>query len=430
MNSSKEWGDSPNTAEPTRGNDRRPLRQAAFLGTGVVGLLFLVVAIIFGPRLWSDPAAHAGKARAELKAGLAAIETGSYLHSVAAEKHALAALNAGSGAGEGYLLASSAVVMRKDSESFSIEDEQKLEDYTNRIDVPNATSSDMYLGADVAFQFGDLNRSDWYLRELLVRDLPEDLEIKTLKLAVKVRFDKGADDDAKRHAQKLAELAPSDCLSWTVLSYLAEDENRPEAMIDAYRELLKRNCGSLSDVRLKLLEQLIVIGDNAGAREQFELLKNQSPEVLEQKPELNARILLQEGKVAEASAVVDQILKQSPKDPAALVLSAQLALGRNEPAPAVEQLKAVVEADPANTQAMYLLGQAYARNGQKDEARKMLQRQSDVRNAKVQLHRMERHAGANPKNAQIRHEIAREYYKLGYIEKAKYWREAALALEK
>jgi len=430
MNSLKGWGDSPHQIDASHNEGRHWLRLSVGLGIAVAGLLAVVAATVIVPMLWADPALHAEKARGQLRQAVEEIETGGFLQALAAEKHAADYIDAGGSPATGYLLASAALSIRSHSESFTMEDRQNLNSTTSRVQIGQVETSDLLLVADVYFNAGAALKADWLLRQLLVRPLDPQQKLKALRLAVQVRFDTGADDDALRLAKELAELAPEDCLPWVAMSRLAEDQDVPEAMVDAYRGLLQRDCNDASDTRLKLAEQLIVVGDHAAARKQYDWLTANSPDTLSQSPALRAKLLVQEGNAEAASAAIKEILAADQHNADALILSSRLALGRNEPDIAIKNLQTVVKAEPANTEAMYLLGQAFARAGKTTEAKQQLKKQDEVRNAKVELHRLERQAGANPRDAELRHEIARKYYEIGYLEKAKYWRQQALSLER
>lgn len=84
-------------------------------------------------------------------------------------------------------------------------------------------------------------------------------------------------------------------------------------------------------------------------------------------------VLLQQGKVKEASEVNSQILKANPKDYDARALAAAFLLDKGDVAKATADLQAVLSQSPDNTIAKFRLGQAYFKRGDVEQARKQFE---------------------------------------------------------
>lgn len=102
--------------------------------------------------------------------------------------------------------------------------------------------------------------------------------------------------------------------------------------------------------------------------------KNVFRQMIADKPEYKparyelAEILFRQGKVEEASAVVDDILKLNPKDAGGLVLRARVELEHKEPQKAIPDLEAAQKSDPNIPMVQYMFGIAYMQLGNSERA--------------------------------------------------------------
>lgn len=91
---------------------------------------------------------------------------------------------------------------------------------------------------------------------------------------------------------------------------------------------------------------------------------------------LKAQALVDQGKVAEAAVLLDEVLKQNPKDDDARAMRAALVVETGTPEQvraAVTELQAAVTRSPDNVVLRYHLGRALMRQGQIDQARTQFQ---------------------------------------------------------
>ena len=86
------------------------------------------------------------------------------------------------------------------------------------------------------------------------------------------------------------------------------------------------------------------------------------------------------------------------------------------------------EIGPMMFQSHYVLGQARARQGDKERAGYHLQRHREILDTRVKIHSLERRAGRNPRDAEVRRELVRLYTELDMSKHADFWRRAADAI--
>ena len=153
------------------------------------------------------------------------------------------------------------------------------------------------------------------------------------------------------------------------------------------------------------------------------------PDIGQRAPTLYAKLLIQEGLDAKADSVLESYLKSSPNDTEALLLRGTYLIANKRLPEAITILRTAVELSPSDEQIHYQLGQAYARNGEKELANKSLAQHRLLLDKKVSIHEMEELAAKDPLNVTVRVELAHSYAELGLIELADFWTRAAIAAE-
>jgi tetratricopeptide (TPR) repeat protein len=204
-----------------------------------------------------------------------------------------------------------------------------------------------------------------------------------------------------------------------------EDAGYAEALIEALKKVIQLDPGETSEDRLKLVDNLVAIGDLAQARQHIAVLEKQAPDLLARHPLTSARMMLLEGNVQEAERIVQEALQQDPDSSEALLIRSQQLLSQNEISGAVEILERLLEIEPMSYQAHYRLGQAYARQGQRERAQQHLAMHQRILDLRVRIHSLERRAGRNPRDTEARSELIRSYEALGMTAQANFWRRAA-----
>lgn len=112
----------------------------------------------------------------------------------------------------------------------------------------------------------------------------------------------------------------------------------------------------------------------------------------------------------------------------AMLLLGKLRLSKNRLDEVVILLARLLEIEPMMFQTHYVLGQARARQDDKERAGYHLQRHREILDTRVKIHSLERRAGRNPRDAEVRRELVRLYTELGMSKHADFWRRAADAI--
>ncbi|MGY8771114.1 MAG: tetratricopeptide repeat protein [Pirellulales bacterium] len=426
MNSSKGWGDKPQQNNLDQLENKRWRR--IWITFAVLASLPIGGYLLYGLGLklvYGNPHTLIQQARQELTEALANDDITSQVeHAATAEDLMRTTLQVTGNQQTPLLLLSAALSLRKHDDSFTEENYGELTDFSSQLLAQKCETDDLLLAAEAFFHSGDLSRADWAMGHLLTHDEGDRTPI--LHLAVQVHFDLGSEDNVLEMSKELAERDPKDCMPWMASSYVYENRQNPEGMVDCYRALLERNCEEPDETRKKLVGQLIVLGTTADARKEYEILKLDDPQLVADNCILEAKLLSLEGKSEEASKVAAEVLTKQPKNVEALVLISRQLLSQQEYKQTIENLLKVIQLDPVHTQAHYLLGQAYARDGQKEKAREYLAKQKAILDMLVELHRLERIAGSNSQDVETRQQIAKMYEIIGWNEKAEYWRQAAI----
>jgi tetratricopeptide (TPR) repeat protein len=315
------------------------------------------------------------------------------------------------------LLASALLVLDRN------DDARKLIDDS---DLRNATAADLERAATIAFRKRQFGIADTLISEALTRD---DHRKETLRTAIEIRYDLGRDEDVIAHIDELRKLVPDDPRPYLALTLVYEDRGDWDHVIDACQEFLRLQPEGAEEARLMLLDAYLTLGNAEEATREFETLKAKSPELLDQLPMLEARLLSLKGQNDEALARADRVLDSNPEDIDALLLRGRIQLATGDFPAAISTLETLINADPSNFEAHYLLGQALSRSGETERARHELKLHQKLLNAKVQIHQMERRAGQNPADVEVRRELANRYRDIGLTDLADFWVRAAASAE-
>lgn len=161
------------------------------------------------------------------------------------------------------------------------------------------------------------------------------------------------------------------------------EQFQPEQAVPQFRDALTADAG-LSLARVNLALALLLSGDLAGAGKEAGAAAAAQPDSPRAWHVLGlARRAQDQG--AEAQAAFRRVLELDPGDVAARVFLAQLLLADAQAGPAAELLRAAVEREPWNATAVYALGQARLRLGQREEGQSLLARFQELREAPAAL---------------------------------------------
>ena len=272
-----------------------------------------------------------------------------------------------------------------------------------------------------------LAAADQLVDVLLQRPGSDRAEILTLAANLRLRL--GRDMEVLAHCKELTTLRPNDPLPYRIEARVHRNHGRWELFVDAAREALKRSDPPDDELRVEIADALLHQGLTADARKEFDLIRRRRPDLAERAPTVEARLLTQEGNLKRAEQVLTEFLRESPEDDEALILLGSLLIGDERFKEAVVRLERAAALAPAEEQAHYLLSQAYARTGKPDLAKQSLARHRSILDTKVRLQSLENQAAREPRNVNVRQELAEGYEKIGLRELAEFWRRAQAAAE-
>lgn len=316
-----------------------------------------------------------------------------------------------------YLLVLSGVISEESLE-FEVPNEDRVE---------TVATPDLINAARLFFNTKHFGSADQLTALALTRN--DESRAETLRLAIMVRFELGRDNDALAHCLELLEMFPDDAGTLKVLSLIHRNHGRWEQFIETTEALVKLIPRSDYETRINLAEGYVRLGRTSDARTLFDFVMQDQPGIKFRAPTLYARLLIQEGKTAEADSILENFLQTSPKDSEALLLRGKLLVSTGEFEEAISVLKAAVAIAPSEELAYFQLGQAYGRTGKPELAKQALARHRELLDIKVQLHEMEELASQSPGNVAVRVELAHTYAELGLSELADFWTRAAVAAE-
>lgn len=247
-----------------------------------------------------------------------------------------------------------------------------------------------------------------------------------------IAYELGRDEEALQWCREWSEQDPQNAEPWRLILQVYEDRGHTHLAVDASREFLRRKPDREGEVMRKLIRHLIRLGDAAEARR----LLNES--VREFDPvrlpwEWQLLVALVEHLEGHAQVALDQVralLVERPQQPELLNSLGQFLLSASDARGAIEALEQCGRLRPIDSDVQYLLGQAYARDGQSELAEKHLQLHRQLRDAQVQINTLERLAGLHPQDRETRLTLSNLYDSLGLQDQAQMWRAAANLIPK
>lgn len=273
-----------------------------------------------------------------------------------------------------------------------------------------------------------LRRSEFSLADRLAALAVKrgDEQARALRAATIVNYQLGRDEAVVQHASTWAKIAPDEVMAWQYLAYVAEDRGFQRDAITALKKQIALMTGNASEERRRLVTHLIKVVDVAESRREFDILSASLPtQARASLSLLEAKLMYLEGNLAEAERIL-LTAGYPPSDRAdAYLLRATILLERSEPDKALPLLRECVKISPANQDAHYLLGQALSRAGHLDEARSQLEIHRKLLDLKVRINTLERQAGHELGNVEVRQTLSQLYKQIGLTEQAKLWQDAA-----
>ena len=186
------------------------------------------------------------------------------------------------------------------------------------------------------------------------------------------------DDAQKVLENSVKDFPSSDDAKLTLADFLAA-QRTPESGVKILRDFVARNPDAYA-LRFGLAELLQRTGSSKAALEAYnEIVKRDDTGAngLLARDRI-AAIEVIEGRYDNARALVDEVLKKSPRDTDALLVRAQIELQRSDPANAIADLRAVLRDQPKSVGVQRMIARAYVANGDPALAEQALRSAMDV----------------------------------------------------
>jgi tetratricopeptide (TPR) repeat protein len=245
-------------------------------------------------------------------------------------------------------------------------------------------------------------------------------------------YDLGQLSLAGNHLHKVAELDTTDARPHRLIGLIHKDLSHLPEAVEAYREALRRNSlppAVQGEVRIELANVLLQQGQFADAFTELNRAITDggpglaTPDWFAAGAECHRGL----GQVADAKTVVERGLQQGPSARLHRVRG-QLELDAGRHADAIEPLQKAIQLAPTDYEARYLLSQALAGVGRKEDAARELKRGEELRADFTKLTDLTSEAMAKPWDATVRRQLADLCEKLQKPQLAVMWRTAAIAV--
>lgn len=283
---------------------------------------------------------------------------------------------------------------------------------------------DLCLAAEIYLHTTNLGISNHLVTLALQRS---DDRVETLRVAVLIGTKLGHEDQVLEYCKELSELAPNDPQPWQVVALIQEGRSLWPQAAEALSQLVKRAPQS-PIARWRLANAWIETGEASKAREQVDQLPKDLGQDDGLRTLLEARLLYLEGHLEEALKLIDEFRKKQPEHPTGLLLHGRLLLTFRRLDEARQSLELLINVQPTSHEGHYTLGQVLSALGDRDAARQHLAIQRQLLDKKVELYSLERTAGRESKNREVRLELAEKYAEIGLPIVAEFWKKAAETL--
>jgi tetratricopeptide (TPR) repeat protein len=233
----------------------------------------------------------------------------------------------------------------------------------------------------------------------------------------------GAMQDSGQEFQEVTRLEPDDFFAYRMIGLLQfKDYANYKEAAEAYRMALARKPPPkhMQLIRVELAEALVRLSDFDSALEVLDAAEEDAAVL-----GLKAECLWTRGDLAETSRLLERAKALDPDARAVLYLSASIAMEEKKPETALEPLKTLVERDPLDVQASYLLMGAYQRLGDKAAAVAEAERMDEAKASRKKYWDMYTEVMKRPGDAEIRDELAEICDQAGKPDLARIWRRAA-----
>lgn len=266
------------------------------------------------------------------------------------------------------LLACALILEQMDLASTPAPTDTEIRDLLDRVDLRRCDTEDLIRAASILFEGGRLGEATAFAGAALGR---KDHREEALREASWICFHQGSNTAALGLCRELAQLVPDDPRPLEMMAAIHEARFEIDQLIEIDRRLLDLKPDNATEIRQRLVDNLVATGEAAQARKQYDLLRAEGTLGVHQEV-TEAGLLYLEGDVEGASECVRQALEADAEDCPALKLRGKILLGQLQTSEAIETFRRLVEIDPTDCEGHYLLGQAYAQIGDIEQAQRHL----------------------------------------------------------
>jgi tetratricopeptide (TPR) repeat protein len=256
---------------------------------------------------------------------------------------------------------------------------------------------------------------------ILINEHPEMSEAhRSLAL---IYHDLGAMEACLAELEVVARLHPDDYYAFRLMGLVyREDRNDDAKAIAEYRKALdRRPPPEHRDVILReMAESLVGTRDYTAAQMALAESGDDAYTLA-----LRAECLWNLGEFDQAKDSLERALQMNPRERHALFFKASICREEREPQQSVVLLRTLLDQDPHDYPARYLLAQVLRQLGETEAAAAELSRMEESRSLRDELRTLYRAAMKNANDADVREAIARLCRRLGKDDLASVWAEAA-----
>jgi tetratricopeptide (TPR) repeat protein len=256
---------------------------------------------------------------------------------------------------------------------------------------------------------------------ILINEHPEMSEAH--RFLALIYHDLGAMEACLAELEDVARLQPDDYYAFRLLGLVyREDRNDDAKAIAAYRKALdRRPPPEHRDAILReMAESLVGTRDYAAAQAALDESGEDACTLA-----LRAECLWNLGEFDPAKDSLERALQMNPRERNALFLKASIRREEREPQQSVVLLRTLLEQDPHDYPARYLLAQVLRQLGETEAAAAELSRMEESRSLRDELRTLYREAMKNANDADVRDAIAGLCRRLGKDDLASIWAQAA-----
>ena len=242
-------------------------------------------------------------------------------------------------------------------------------------------------------------------------------------------YNLGAFDIAFEHLRELVKIEKDNFLAYALMGHMAYDFEDYEVSVKNYKKAL--SLSATSAIRPAVRQEVL---RNLAQSHIGQLAYRQALKVLAKSDRDDSLVLALEadchrglGDSNRASRLLSEALRQNPRDRKALLVTVTISLEAKRPEEAIGPLSQLLEDDPHDTAARFLLAQVYGKlDRTKDYQREIKLRDASNR-LKNELTEKNLIANQNPRDAAVRNRLAEICRQLGKHDLAVMWQQAAEA---